>query len=168
MGTFLQGCQVLATLLIVCVGYLQLKRLKDEVSQRNERERNAATITACERLEIDPIMYKLQKEVWEKTNDGTDYSNPDQIRFQALGILNYLEGLAIGVAQEAYSEQIVRDQCGDFMFKAVEAWIKGESGQLNDRSWTSSKPAIAQEQEYEFLVKLYNKWFSKKDSPHKG
>jgi hypothetical protein len=164
--------QALAAVAILIIGAKQLKKVSDQLrfqgeqikfqseqlKIQGEREKKWATIRACERYDFDPTINAYTAAVFRKTKDGTDYTDAKQTFYEVIGLLNYLESLAIGVFQGVYNERIVYDHFEDIIFKAVKALIKGESGTKGGWEWVASSPVV-KEESFVQLVKLYNKWY---------
>ncbi|HEV3040791.1 MAG TPA: hypothetical protein VHA33_23700 [Candidatus Angelobacter sp.] len=68
-------------------------------------------------------------------------------------LLNYFEGLAIGIAERMYIEEMARDYLEASLNKVVKAFKFGESGD----GWKASK-SFFPEKDFASLSKLYRAW----------
>jgi hypothetical protein len=106
-----------------------------------QRQREWETIAACGRYDIDPVIETISKRLWDASRAGVDYSKVDPR--DCICILNYFDSLAIGIRQNLYIEEIVKDHNGLVISKAVELFIKGE---------------LVPAEGYRHLMALYDKW----------
>jgi hypothetical protein len=67
------------------------------------------TLKACEKYDSDPVLDVAIKTLRNARNSGALISQPQHYTLEATSILNYLEGIAIGVRQGFYNEKIVKD-----------------------------------------------------------
>ncbi len=65
-------------------------------------------MVACQRYDFDPVIEAATARIWEASNKGIDYKTNVERR-DIVVLLNYLDGLAIGIDQGLYVEQIVKD-----------------------------------------------------------
>ena len=154
----------IATSVLAILGIRQLKQISEHMRVQGEREKKWATIKACERYDSDPALNHYTKVIWEKSKSGTDYTNIEEVRHEIFGFMNYLDSLAIGVYQRVNNEEIVYDHMKSTIYKAVKAFIKGESGEADGFSWSANKPFVKPEG-FTCLLKLYDKWFEGKSTP---
>ncbi len=102
-------------------------RLSREAEQNTERRaREWETIKACERYNFDPVIEAATFRVWNASDHCRDYKLPAVDKRDLIVVLNYLDGIAIGVAQGLYIETIVRDHIGTLFHHAVVKYV--ESG----------------------------------------
>jgi hypothetical protein len=148
----------IATSGLAILGVKQLKQISHQMTIQGEREKKWATIKACERYDSDPAINHYTKLIWDKSKNGTDYTNIEEARHEVLGFMNYLDSLAIGVSQGVYNEQIVSDHLRSTIYKAVKIFIKGETGEVDGFSWSVNKPFVKPDG-FECLLKLYDQWF---------
>jgi len=136
------------------IAWVQLEKLRDQIRQSSDLDRRRNTLDACQRFEKDELLKQAMKNLWQATDSGTDYRKLTATNdFDVLTVLNYFDGLAIGIAERVYVEEMARDFLEDSLNKAVRALIYGESGE----GWKASKP-IFPEKDFAILVKLYRAW----------
>ena len=85
---------------------IEASREADKNADRRTREWN--TLAACQRYDFDPVIEAATARIWEASNKGTDYRSNVERR-DIVVLLNYLDGLAIGIDQDLYIDQIVKD-----------------------------------------------------------
>jgi hypothetical protein len=149
----------------------QLHGLKEQIQATHLQITNSAeldkrrnTLEAIQRYEKDPIVHGAMKSIWDATANGTDYTKlTDSQKFHAFVLLNYLDGIAVGIHQDVYIEQMVKDYLQLSVHKAVKALIKGHSGD----GWKAEK-SIAPESGYKPLCALHDKWFPEKGPEYRA
>jgi hypothetical protein len=133
----------------------QLKAHGNQMTIEDDRERKWATVRACDRFTNDPIIFEVSRRIWDASLQGTDYTDLSSIdRFDVAVLLNYLEGMAVGIAQGIYMENIIKDHFTPAIDKAVRVFLRGESGD----GW-KAKEAVLPEQSFRYLIGLHSKWF---------
>ena len=158
------GISAGATIALAWIAKVQLGGLKKQIKQAAEQDSRRNTLEACQRFEKDPIIKDARKMLWAVTNNGTDYTIlTDEHKFNALTLLNYFQGLAIGIEQNVYIEQMVKDFLQEHLEKEVKALIKGESG----KGWNATKN-LCNAVDFDALCKLYDKWFPKKSPEYRA
>lgn len=150
-----------ATATLAIFGVYQLRQIAHALSLQGEREKKWATIKACERYDSDPAINQYAKAILSNSNGGIDYTHAEKILQDVIGFMNYLDGLAIGIFQGVYHEQIVYDHMWSTIYKAVLVFIKGESGDVDGIPWKAGRPLLKPEG-FPGLTQLFEKWF--KDS----
>ena len=91
------------------------------------------------------------------SQNGTDYTNiQDEHRLDCITVLNYLDGVAVGVEQKVYIEEMAKDYLEAIVHKAVQALVKGESGE----GWKAGRP-IATQAQFPTLYALHERWSPK-------
>jgi hypothetical protein len=147
----------ISSVVLFAVAFVQLRGLKDQLKQSADQERRKSTLDVVERVEHDEALREAYKVIWENTSGGTDYSKTatPELKYHVLTILNYFEGIAIGIAQKVYVDSMARDYLNDIVKKAVEIWLIGESA---DNTKLPSK--MFDKGEFTELRKLYDRWFA--------
>jgi hypothetical protein len=133
-ATFIAGiATALATVVLAIAAWLQLPmiarqvrglseqiRLSREAEQHAERRtREWETLKACERYNTDPVLEKATMRLWYASNGTTDYKLPGVQQRDIHILLNYLDGIAVGVGQGLYIETLVKDHLGPVFDHAV-------------------------------------------------
>jgi hypothetical protein len=131
----------------------QLKLSAEQLHQTSEQERRRITLEAVQRSESDPFIKAAYKEIQAKTAGTSDYAGTAACKDDITTILNYFEGLAIGIAQDIYIEQMARDYLQEELKLAVDIWIVG------DPRAVKAPPQMFGQNEFTQLRGLYKKWF---------
>jgi hypothetical protein len=153
----------LASVVLFLVAFVQLRGLRDQLKQSADQEKRRNTLDVVERVEHDPALIEAYKSVWEKTTGGVDYTKTTECKYHVITILNYFEGVAIGIAQNIYVESMARDYLENILKKATEVWLIGESTN------TIKAPAkMFENSEYSELRSLYRKWFPPQTTTYKA
>jgi hypothetical protein len=66
------------------------------------------TLEACERYERDPTLTKICERLRDARDKGELDKNPRPFRLEASTLLNYCDGIAIGVIQSFTSKELSR------------------------------------------------------------
>lgn len=112
-----------ATVVVAVAAWIQLplisrqvRELSEQIRLSREAEQNAErrlreweTLKACQRYDYDPVLEAAPRRVARASVGGTDYRNPGIEKRDIVTLLNYLDGLAIGIEQGLYLENIVKD-----------------------------------------------------------
>jgi hypothetical protein len=87
----------------VAVALYQIRVTKKEAAKWR-------TIEACERYDVDPILDSALRNLHSSRLDGTLDASLEKLKPDLTTVLNYLDGIAIGIAQGVLIEDIVKDQ----------------------------------------------------------
>jgi hypothetical protein len=109
----LQGAALTFAVLVACYQLWALRR-----DQRAWR-----TLEACERYERDPTLTKICERLRDARDKGELDRNPRPFRLEASTLLNYCDGIAIGVVQKFYVERIVKDHLEPIIRDHVEEFL---------------------------------------------
>lgn len=113
-----------------------------QIGAMRQNQKLWATINACEKYDMDPILYEAKKDLWdfvyEKTSKG-----PEDDR-HVCAILNYFGSLAIGIEKGAYDREIIK---GHFENILPRFW-----GRLSQLSFVDEKDFM----EVSELIKSWN------------
>lgn len=146
------------------IAWVQLEKLGEQIRQASEQERRGRTLDACQRFEKDILLKRAMRNLFRATDNGSDYTKlKEEHVFDALTILNYLDGIAMGIEQNVYIEQLAKDYLENTVQKAVRAIMKGESGD----GWKADK-ILVPERDFVPLVKLYNRWNTKPTTEYRA
>ncbi|MFB7143349.1 DUF4760 domain-containing protein [Agrobacterium deltaense] len=132
-----------ATLVLAYVGWYQIGHLRKE-------SKKWRTLDACEIYDRDPVIQECLKVLRKyKVNKDKGLLHTDDIKIEALSVLNYLDGIAIGVNQGLYLESIVKDHLGSIINGHVDAHVL-------------SRDAISvfevEKEEFKNLISLSERW----------
>jgi hypothetical protein len=97
-----------ATSALVIMGLRQLRSIRDEAN----RER---TLRVCERYDTDPILDRALRRLAIGWRTGDIQRDPEKYRPFVTTVLNYLDTLAIGIAQGLYIEELARDHLAEIV-----------------------------------------------------
>ena len=153
------SCAVIAFLILILVIVLgrlvsQLRRGVEGMGHDQEHEKRQRTLDAVRRYETDPQLREAIKQLYEKTDQGTDYTRlEDSDRFNVITLLNYFDGIACGIAQGMLIESLARDYLQFVLDKAVKALLRGESSD----TWVAGPPMVPPDG-YETLLDLHQRW----------
>ena len=95
----IQGLALIAT---AGIAWHQLGSLRED-------QKNWETLKACERYDTDPVLTRALETLRDVRNAGVLKSDPRRYSLEMTTVLNYLEGILIGVEQGFYNAKIVRD-----------------------------------------------------------
>jgi hypothetical protein len=111
--TIWAAIQAVGTIAAVGVAAYQIHALRRD-------QRAWRTLEACERYERDPTLTRILECLRDARDKGSLTNNPRPYRLEASTLLNYCDGIAIGVAQKFYLEKIVRDHLEPIIRDHVE------------------------------------------------
>lgn len=134
------------TIAVAIVGWIQLGRLTEQFRLQGQRESKWKTLEACRSIDVDPIIDRCSRVLakhWDP--QAAQYHNIDEVKFEAITILNVLDEIAIGIRQGIYDESIAYDHIRSYVAKAVVSMI------LPNKS-------IFLVENYEYLIWLHNQW----------
>jgi hypothetical protein len=125
---------------------------RDRAARKAEEWRHieANTLRACERYFSNPVIVAASKKVFEASENGTKYSKEKfgLAEHDLLTVLNFLNGLGVGVEEGIFSGDIIKDHMPNTVVKVVDTII----------------PAlIDQPAKFQALMNLRDNW--KKASP---
>lgn len=129
---------------------------REEASRRDSQRQyiETNTLRACEQYFSNPVIHSATQRLWLQSSQGQNYRSQEISKHDLFTVLNYLDGIAIGVHQGVFSEAIVRDYLPNTIVKAVDVIMRDA---LNgDRSG------------YEMLVKLREGWRQKETTYRSG
>lgn len=140
-------------------------------AQRLE-SRKWATVKACRAIEENSNLVTAIDSLFEASEKGTHYSN-DLLKShlsEIITVLNYLDGVAIGICQGIYVEAIAKDNLGPMVKKAVEVYLldKAQGSEPYDWKCEDAYPPYSETQQADFfpnLLHVYHKWNPKDDGP---
>jgi hypothetical protein len=98
----------------------QATRHKEAIDAAERRLLETRTMDACHKVDTDPVLTACSKRIWEASDGGTNYKTGRVDEHDLILVLNYIDGLAIGILQEVYAAEIVKDHTGLMFRKAVE------------------------------------------------
>jgi hypothetical protein len=108
------------TFFLVAVGAYQISAIRDQ----NRRWR---TLAACERYYLDPLLDKASRALKEARESGELERNPKPLSIDVITVLNYLDGIAIGIYQGLYIEELARDHLQPMVEENVAEFLRGDT-----------------------------------------
>jgi len=109
---------VLATAVLAGVALWQILEIRSE----NKKQR---TLTACSMYDYDPVIFAARHEL-RSALEASNLTGSAQHRGYIITILNYLDGIAIGLDRHLYDEKIARDHVRTIVFENCELYFKDE------------------------------------------
>jgi hypothetical protein len=104
----------------------QMKLSRDSEANAERRMREWETLRTCQRYDFDPVLNDATRRIWIASRSGSDYRHADVDRRDIILLLNYLDGMAIGIEQGLYIDSMVQDHLGPMFDRAVRCFV--ESG----------------------------------------
>jgi hypothetical protein len=140
---FWTGWLAAATTLVVVVAAWQIMALRRQA-------KGWQTLAACEKYDLDPVLDRCARKL-AKAGTKKIRKNPERYKVEMITVLNYLDGVAIGIEQNLYVESIAWDHLEPMLIDHVTTHLTGP------------KAAVFgfDQQEYARLIKLSNKWREK-------
>lgn len=104
----------------------QLKSSAEQLGVQGDREKQWRTIDACERYVYDPVFREAKRAIWEARDKGRLDHIPDplDVRQDVYILLNYFDGVGVGVKQGVYLSSIVEDHLKVVVSDAVDHFVK--------------------------------------------
>lgn len=136
-----EALTAVATLLLVGVGTWQITEIREEA----KKER---TLAACNRYDTDQLLDQSVRRFSAAQKNGWFAADPSKFKSDAVFILNYLDSIAIGIAQNVYSESLARDHIGPILCGYVE--------DLLDQ--TIARELGISAESFAHLMVVYNRW----------
>jgi hypothetical protein len=128
----------------------QIKASREADERAEQRARKWQPLEACQMYDFDPVLDNATARIWATSKKGTDYTPASVDSRDVITTLNYLDGIATGVAQGLCIEAIVRDHLGPIFAHAQENVIQKN---------------IVTKDGLESYIALYDKWFSVTPTP---
>jgi len=119
-------------------------RHREFLQDQHERQRSIETLRACVSFGIDPVLSGCMRRMWQASAQGTQYKRDGTVDLHdVFTVANYLDGIAIGVLQGLFSDEIAKDHLGVFVRRFVEVIL----------------PTLSDLDGYEALVAVHTRWF---------
>lgn len=120
----------------------QIKIAQEAESANHKRIHEWETLKACQCYDFQTTIDGANARIWRASDHGTDYTKAD-IR-DVKCVMNYLDGIGIGVDQGLYLEPIVRDHLSPIFKHAVEKLMAAK---------------LVKEEDFQHVGKYYRRWF---------
>lgn len=131
----------IGTVGIAAVGWIQ-------ITAARRQARGWRTLDACEKYDTDPVLDLCSQNLAAGKDSGDFDKAPRSYRLNVYTLLNYLEGLSIGIDQNLYVEDIVRDHLEGVVRKLVGDYLDEET----------AKKIGFDPRDYERLAALDRRW----------
>jgi hypothetical protein len=151
----------LSALSAVVIAFFQLKKMNAQILLGITRDKMRTSYEVCTRYENDTILNDAKKTLWQASKNGTDYSSLGiEHKYEIIGILNYLDGIACGIHNDIYDDKMVRHYLWPVFKKYVNVFILGK----DEESYVASNKNVRfSKQEVPFLIDKYNQWSAMPD-----
>src|SRR5271154_3111276 len=80
-----------------------------QIGAAREESKKTRTLEVVSRYDNDPVMDRALRRMARGRDNGTLLTNPRDYRLDIVAVLNYLETIAIGIKQQMYIADMVRD-----------------------------------------------------------
>ena len=122
-----------------------------------EENRRWNTLNVCAQHEFNSEVSTAVRRIETAFVDGVpDIQKSKSLRFNSYVVLNYLDGIAIGVKQGLYIEKLAKDH--------LRTIVRLDVGRLLETSFAEKVPL--DKSHWSFLVAMADKW--NKDEPYYG
>jgi hypothetical protein len=101
--------QATASIAVAGIAWFQIGALRKEQSIQQQFHKNWETLKACEKYDTDPVLTESLKILRDARNSGDLLKFPKNYSLEMITILNFLEGIIIGIEQRFYNEDVVYD-----------------------------------------------------------
>jgi len=121
----------------------QIRLSREAEANAERRMREWESLRACDRYSYDPVLEAACERIWGASDQGTNYGKPEVSRRDMVVVLNYLDSLAVGIQQDLYIEQLLKDHLSVIVEEHVRDFL--DSG-------------LIKKEGYEALLSLRAKW----------
>jgi hypothetical protein len=105
-----------ATIALILIGMGQISAIK-------RQNRRWQTLAACDRYNYDPIMDACLSKLRDAKKEGRFKDHEKDFRLEITTVLNCLEGIALGIYQGLYIEELVRDHLQGVLIDHVDEYL---------------------------------------------
>jgi hypothetical protein len=117
VGAIAAALQAIITIFLVAVGLHQILDIRNQ----NRRWR---TLEACDRYHLDAPLIDICRNLRRARDSGEFHKEPRKFRPDIIVLLNYLDGLAIGIYQGLYIDELARDHMQLILNSHVQQYLK--------------------------------------------
>ncbi|MBX9758814.1 MAG: DUF4760 domain-containing protein [Beijerinckiaceae bacterium] len=116
------GTMILAvvTAFLVAIGTYQISAIKSE-------QLKSRTLIEASKYDTDPVLNECIGHLHRAKLDGLLLKDPMNYRPQIIAILNYLDGVAIGIEQGLYIESLAKDHLKEIVEKHVSEYLENQT-----------------------------------------
>ncbi len=105
-------------------------------------------MAACDRYNFDPILDDCLRKLRDAKRDKKFDGHESDFRLEITTILNYLDGIAIGIYQGLYIEDLARDHMHQIVVSHVNSYLRDGMPKKID----------LEVQEFQYVVALAERW----------
>lgn len=116
-GVFWSAIQAFALAAAAAIAWYQIGALR--------RDQKAwKSLEACEKYDFDLVLNGVLTKLRDARDAGDLAKNPRPLRMEVTVLLNYLDGIATGVAQHFYNEDVIRDHLEPIIRDHVDEFLE--------------------------------------------
>lgn len=138
------GLNACITIFLILVGWRQLVQLRRE-------NRKWHTVEYVNRYDNDPILHECLKRLGEARRNQTLIDMNGSLKTEAATVLNYIDGLGVGIEQGLYVEPIARDHLRPIVIHTVKTYLQDER---------VAKGLGVDREHYKAAIRLMESWSS--------
>ena len=136
----------IATIALVIIGRNQIIELRAEA----KKER---TLAYCDRYDTDPVLDQCLRNLGILREKG-ELAKSAAVKADVTTVLNYLDGLAVGITQGLYIEKFARDHMEPIVIAHVDQYLGEKSPTLG-----------INKRNFDMLIALSESWSKSSKSP---
>lgn len=126
-GSFGNWATAGITFFLLFAAISQVNALKRQIQSNIDEIKTTRTLEICNRYESDPILHECMEtlaDAWITDTSGRkSFNHYNLAKLHAIKLLNYLDGIAIGVKQGLYVDEIARDHIGGILMGHVDDYL---------------------------------------------
>jgi len=148
--------QAAGTIALVIIAWVQISALRRERNIQQQFHINWESLRACEKYDSDPVLADALKTLRLARNSGDLRTNVKNYTLEMITVLNFLEGIVIGIEQEFYNEDVVYDHLHPILLDHVGEFLSDPYRNviLED-----------QRESYDRLIRKAEEWEKRKHKP---
>jgi len=138
------GTMIVAVLtcFLVVVGTYQVRALKNE-------QLKSRTLVEASKYDTDPVLNECISALHRAKKNNALFEDPREYRPQIIAVLNYLDGVAIGIEQGLYIESLAKDHLREIVAKHVSEYLENPD---------LMKQIGTQPSNFHRLLAMYRRW----------
>jgi hypothetical protein len=114
----------IATIVLILIGLRQISIGLRQMNANKWETRQWETLKACDRYNYDPILDACLRKLRDVKKAGNFEGHEKEFRLEITTILNCLEGIAVGIYQGVYIEDLARDHLQGVVTDHVNEYLK--------------------------------------------
>lgn len=136
-----------ATVALTVVAGYQISAARDEAKR-------SRTLAACNLYDTDPVLDASCRRLRDGKDSGDLERNPRNYRLELWTVMNYLEGIAIGVDERLYDKTIVHSYLGTIIVGTVDEYLVSGLAERADHMESTERDP----DEFGGITELANEW----------